>query len=136
MHRTFRDCHRIGLVVFLQCFNIVHQTSSPNHPRSNGFVEHMVGVAKMLMDKAGKERKPWISGLLEYRMTPQTGSIASSLQLMTQHRPKETHLPQLPSALGAQQMHQVHQELINKARKQALKEVPRVAARHTSLGSK
>ena len=40
---------------FLQCYNITHQTSSPNHPRSNGFVERMAGVAKKLMDKAGKE---------------------------------------------------------------------------------
>ena len=35
---------------FLQCYNITHQTSSPNHPRSNGFVERMVGDAKKLMD--------------------------------------------------------------------------------------
>ena len=42
---------------FLQCYSITHQTSSPNHPRSNGFVERMVGVAKKLMDKAGKEGK-------------------------------------------------------------------------------
>ena len=40
---------------FLQCYSITHQTSSPNHPRSNGFIERMVGVAKKLMDKAGKE---------------------------------------------------------------------------------
>ena len=37
---------------------------------SNGFVERMVGVAKELMDKAGKEGKPWISGLYDYRVTP------------------------------------------------------------------
>ena len=42
---------------FLQHYSITHQTSSPNHPRSNGFVERMVGVAKKLMDKAGKEGK-------------------------------------------------------------------------------
>ena len=36
---------------FLQCYKITHQTSSPNHPRSNGFVERMVGVAKKLMEK-------------------------------------------------------------------------------------
>ena len=48
---------------FLQCYSITHQTSSPNHPRSNGFIERMVGVAKKLMDKAGKEVKPWISCL-------------------------------------------------------------------------
>ena len=47
---------------FLQCYNITHHTSSPHHPRSNGFVERMVGVAKKLMDKAGSEGKLWISG--------------------------------------------------------------------------
>ena len=74
---------------FLQCYNITHQTSSPNHPRSNRFIEKMVGVAKKLMDKAGKEGKPWISGLFDYRVTPQSGSIASPLQLMTQCTPRE-----------------------------------------------
>ena len=78
---------------FLQCYSITHKTSSPNHPRSNGFVERMVGVAKKLMDKAGKEGKPWISGLFDYRVTPQSGSIASPLQLMTQHTPREKNLP-------------------------------------------
>ena len=48
---------------FLQQYNITHQTSSPHHPRSNGFVERMVVVAKKLMDKAGREGKLWISGL-------------------------------------------------------------------------
>ena len=48
---------------FLQCYSITHQTSSSNHLRSNGFIERMVGVAKKLMDKAGREGKPWISGL-------------------------------------------------------------------------
>ena len=56
------------------------------------------------MDKAGKEGKPWISGLYEYRVTPKSGSIASPLQLITQHTPREKDLPQLPSTLGAQEM--------------------------------
>ena len=96
----------------LQCYNITHHTSSPHHPRSNGFVERMVGVAKKLMDKAGSEGKPWISGLYEYRVTPQSGSIASPLQLITQRTPREKDLPQLPSTLGAQEMYETHQELI------------------------
>ena len=99
---------------FLQCYSITHQTSSPNHPRSNGFVERMVGVAKKLMDKAGKEGKPWISSLFDYRVTPQSGSIASPLQLLTQCTPREKNLPQLPSALGAPEMHQTCQELIKR----------------------
>ena len=90
---------------FLQCYSITQQTSSPNHPRSNRFIERMAGVAKKLMDKAGKEGKLWISGLFDYRVTPQSGGIASSLQLMTQHTPREKNLPQLPSALGAPEMH-------------------------------
>ena len=87
----------------LQCYNITHHTSSLHHLRSNVFVERMVGVAKKLMDKAGSEGKPWISGLYEYRVTPQSGSIASPLQLITQCTPREKDLPQLPSTLGAQE---------------------------------
>ena len=98
----------------LQRYNITHQTSSPHHPRSNGFVERMVGVAKKLMEKAGSEGKPWISGLYEYRVTPQSGSIASPLQLITQRTPREKDLPQLPSTLGAQEMYETHQELIRR----------------------
>ena len=74
----------------------------------------MVGVAKKLMDKAGKEGKPWISGLFDYRVTPQSGSIASPLQLMTQYKPREKNLPQLPSALGVPEMYQTCQELIKR----------------------
>ena len=66
------------------------------------------------MDKAGKEGKPWISGLFDYRVTPQSGSIASPLQLLTQCAPREKNLPQLPSALGAPEMHQTCQELIKR----------------------
>ena len=98
----------------LQYCNITHPTSSPHHPRSNGFVERMVGVAKKLMDKAGSEGKLWISGLYEYRVTPQSGSIASPLQLITQCTPREKDLPQLLSTLGAQEMYQTHQELIRR----------------------
>ena len=85
--------HLSSHVQFLQCYSITYRTSSPNHPRSNRFVEKIVRVAKKLMDKAGKERKPWISGLFDYRVTPQSGSIASPLQLLTQRTPREKNLP-------------------------------------------
>ena len=131
VHRAIYDCNRIRptphirsdngpcynskeFQQFLQHYNITHQTSSPNHPRSNGFVERMVRVAKKLMDKAGKEGKPWISCLFDYRVTPQSGSIASPLQLLTQHTPREKNLPQLPSTLGAPEMYQTCQELIER----------------------
>ena len=98
----------------LQHYNITHHTSSPHHSRSNGFVERMVGVAKKLMDKAGSKGKPWISGLYEYRVTPQSGSIVSPLQLITQCTPREKDLPQLTSTLGAQEMYETCQELIRR----------------------
>ena len=74
----------------------------------------MVRVAKKLMDKAGKEGKLWISGLFDYRVTPQSDSIASPLQLLTQCTPREKNLPQLPSTLGAQEMYQTCQEHIKR----------------------
>ena len=98
----------------LQHYNITHQTSSPHHPRSNGFVERIVGVAKKLMDKAGSKGKLWISGMYEYRVTPQSGSIDLPLQLITQCTPREKDLPQLPSTLGAQEMYETCQELIRR----------------------
>ena len=66
------------------------------------------------MDKDGKEGKLWISGLFDYKVTPQSGNIASPLQLLTQCTPREKNLAQLPSALDAPEMHQTHQELIKR----------------------
>ena len=77
----------------LQRYNITHQTSSPHHPRSNGFVERMVGVAKKLMDKAGSEGKPWISGLYEYRVTPQTRQEILRRQ---PHQPERNYIELTP----------------------------------------
>ena len=74
----------------------------------------MVRVAEKLMDKAGKEKKPWISCLFDYKVTPQLGSIASPLQLLTQCTPREKNLPQLPSTLGAQEIYQTWQELMKR----------------------
>ena len=94
----------------------------------------MVKVAKKLMDKAGREGKPWISGLYEYRVTPQSGSIASPLQLITQCTSREKDLPQLPSTLGAQEMHQTWQELIKRQGNKPEK-LHWTHSRYTSLGS-
>ena len=79
------------------------------------------------MDKAGTEGKPWISGLFDYRVTPQSGNIASSLQLMRQCTPREKHLPQFPSALGSPEMHQISQELIRKQREKPQHEYQELA---------
>ena len=39
------------------------------------FVERMVGAANELIDKAGSEGKPWISGLFDYRVTPRQAAL-------------------------------------------------------------
>ena len=49
-------------------------------------------------------------------VTPQSGNIASPLQLITQCTPREKDLPQLPSTLGAQEMYQTQQELMKRQR--------------------
>ena len=81
----------------------------------------MVGVAKKLMDKAGKEGKPWISGLYDYRVTPQSGSTASPLQLITQRTPREKDLPtakHLRSPRNAPNLTGTHEEAREQARKE------------------
>ena len=51
--------------------NFCNNTTSHTTPAAQiipdlmGFVERMIGVAKKLMEKAGKEWKPWISGLYD-----------------------------------------------------------------------
>ena len=47
-------------------------------------------------------------------MTPQSGSIASPLQLLTQRTPREKDLLQLPSTLGAHEMYDTHQEILKR----------------------
>ena len=119
---------------FLQCYSITHQTSSPNHPRSNGFVERIVGVAKKLMDKAGKEGKPWISGLFNYRLTPvRQHCITIAIDDTAHSQGKEptstsqcTWCPRNPPNPPG-----THQE----AREQARKKLHQIGPRYTSLGS-
>ena len=53
-------------------------------------------------------------GFQVYKVTPQSGSIVSPLQLITQCTPREKDLPQLPSTLGAQEMYETCQELIRR----------------------
>ena len=63
--------------------NFCNDTTSHTKPAAFT-IQDLMDLLK-LMDKAGREGKPWISGLYEYRVTPQSGSIALPLQLITQH---------------------------------------------------
>ena len=98
---------------FLQHYSITHQTSSPNHPRFNGFVERMVVVAKKLMDKAEKQGKLWISGFLLQGHTPVRQhciTFATDDRAHTQ----EKEIDPIAQCIGAPEMHQTHQELIKR----------------------
>ena len=77
-------------------------------PRSSSYfcndtTSHIKPAAQIIPDlmdllrEWSKEGKLWISGLYDYRVTPQSGSIASPLQLITKCTPREKDLPQLPS---------------------------------------
>ena len=73
------------------------------------------------MDKAGRERKLWISGLYEYRVTPQSGSIAIAAH-NTVHTQGERPTPttkHLRSPRNASDPTRTHEE----AREQAEKEL-------------
>ena len=90
---------------------IKHQTSRPNHPRSNRFAERMAGVAKKLMDKARSERKPWISGLFDYRIIPPNRQHCISFAT---DDTAQTKGEKPPPAAQYIEMHQIYKELIRR----------------------
>ncbi|XP_035229187.1 uncharacterized protein K02A2.6-like [Stegodyphus dumicola] len=65
-------------------------TSSPRYPKSNGFAERLVGIAKSLFRKAGLEKLN--EALLEYRNTPISGINLSPSQMLLS-RNLRTRLP-------------------------------------------
>ena len=100
---------------FLQCYSIQHQTHSPNHPRFNGFTERMVGGSKKLMDEAGsKEKLDFRSVWLQGYTPPPDRQHCITFATNDTAQTKGENLPQLPSALGAPEMNQTHQELIRR----------------------
>ena len=95
----------------MELFQVQHVTSSLHFPRSNGFAEAMVKIAKKLMDCSTLQEKPWNFGLLEYRCIPLTGNILSPLELLTGQKPG-TGLPSIPQ--GNSTTREYHEALIKK----------------------
>ena len=67
---------------FMQNWSIVHRTSSPHYPQSNGLAESMVKVSKNLIEKAVLQDLPWNQLLLDYRCTPISGEIPSPAEIL------------------------------------------------------
>ena len=106
---TSREFHN-----FLSFYQVNHVTSSPHYPQSNGFAEALVGIAKRLMEKSVKDGKLWKYGLMQYRTTPISSSLPSTLEMLTGRRPHST-LPQLPSAIGQNvETSKIHEELLRR----------------------
>ena len=84
---------------FLEFYQVHHITSSPHHPRNNGFTEALVGILKKLMEKSIKDGTQWNYGLLQYYVTPISSTIPSPLEALT-GRKQRTSLPQIPSSIG------------------------------------
>ncbi|KFM62105.1 Retrovirus-related Pol polyprotein from transposon 17.6, partial [Stegodyphus mimosarum] len=90
-------------------FDII--TSSPRYPKSNGFAEKLVGIAKSLFRKAGLEKLN--EALLEYRNTPIPGINLSPSQLLL-CRNLRTRLPITQTELKPTVQDQYREKLSSK----------------------
>ncbi|KAG8191037.1 hypothetical protein JTE90_029480 [Oedothorax gibbosus] len=71
-----------GFSNFLQCWNILHNKTSPHFHRSNGQVERAIQTFKCGMRKAMEEGKDLHTVLLDYRVTPSNGLKSPAELLM------------------------------------------------------
>ncbi|GFS21254.1 Pol polyprotein [Elysia marginata] len=67
---------------FAKRWNILHKTSSPGHPQSNGRAEAAVKIIKTLMKRATNAETDPYEGLLELRNTPRQDVGLSPAQIM------------------------------------------------------
>ncbi|RUS90003.1 hypothetical protein EGW08_002270 [Elysia chlorotica] len=67
---------------FTEKWNIIHKTSSPGNPRSNGKAEAAVKVIKSMMKRAANAETDPYEGLLELRNTPKQETGLSPAQIM------------------------------------------------------
>ncbi len=90
-------------------FDII--TSIPCYPKSNGYAEKLVAVAKSIFRKAGVEKLN--EALLEYRNTPISGTDLSSSQMLLS-RQVRTRLPITQIKLEPEVQNQFREKLVNK----------------------
>jgi len=57
---------------------IIHQTSSPHHPKSHGFIERMIRTVKCIFNKTNKQQP----SLLIYRTTPIGPKLPSPAEIL------------------------------------------------------
>lgn len=77
---------------FLENWEVIHRTSSPRFPQSNGFIERQVQTIKKTVKKALYDNKDVYLTMLEYRNTPLGNNLPSPAQLLFGRRLKG-HVP-------------------------------------------
>ena len=82
--------------IFCQEHGIIHETSSPHFPQSNGHAECGVKICKQLLQKYNHNWSLFRSSLLEWRNVPQTGGYSPAQCMFG--RSQKTALPRLPIA--------------------------------------
>ncbi|XP_064464578.1 uncharacterized protein K02A2.6-like [Ornithodoros turicata] len=97
---------------FLQEWDIDHEPSSPGYPRSNGQVERTIQTFKSMLIKSYSEGKDLSVVLLNYRATPNIGSLSPAELLMG--RKLRTFVPTLPQNLDPLFSTDAHRQLLKR----------------------
>ena len=80
---------------FCDKFKIIHSTSSPYNPRSNGLAESAVKAAKHLLLKSNTSHD-FQQAVLAWRNTPTSGETVSPAEKFFKRRQRSHFLPSLP----------------------------------------
>lgn len=91
--RTFKN--------FVNKWQIEHRTTSPEFPKSNGFIERNVQTVKKLMKKAKESGEDPYVALMNFRATPKANEKSPAELLMG--RKIRTFLPTIRSNLKSQE---------------------------------
>jgi len=94
-------------------------TSSLRYPKSNGFAERMVGIAKNIIKKCTLTNQDIHLSLLEYRNIPIAGSHVSPAQVLM-NRQLRSKLPVFETVLQPKIQKGVREGLMRNQEKQAL----------------
>ena len=81
----------------MQSFSIIHITSSPHYPQSNGLAEKYVQIVKCLFNKAKEEGKEFLQVFADFCNTPLTGSLQLPMHIL-QGRSARSDLPMSSAA--------------------------------------
>ena len=67
---------------FTKYWEIMHKTSSPHYPKSNGLAESAVKVIKNIIKKCIESGEDIYKGILAYRATPLASGLSPAEMLM------------------------------------------------------